>query len=173
HRRGAVAGRRHAVVPPQGAHHGGPDPGRVAGAAHPLSRRFRCDDRAYRVPDPQLLRRRPGSLPPWLRALPDERHERREDLAVLVALGIFIATLVLVIWQPRGLGVGWSALFGAGLALLTGVVGLADIPTVWGFVWNATFTFVAVIIISLVLDEAGFFEWAALHVARWGKDSGR
>src|SRR5690606_10753473 len=106
-------------------------------------------------------------------ALPDERHERREDLAVLVALGIFIATLVLVIWQPRGLGVGWSALFGAGLALLTGVVGLADIPTVWGFVWNATFTFVAVIIISLVLDEAGFFEWAALHVARWGKDSGR
>ena len=92
---------------------------------------------------------------------------------MLVALGIFITTLVLVIWQPRGLGVGWSAMFGAGLALLTGVVGLADIPTVWGFVWNATFTFVAVIIISLVLDEAGFFEWAALHVARWGKGSGR
>src|SRR5690606_22707835 len=92
---------------------------------------------------------------------------------MLVALAIFIGTLVLVIWQPRGLGVGWSAMSGAGLALLTGVVGLADIPTVWGFVWNATFTFVAVIIISLVLDEAGFFEWAALHVARWGKDSGR
>lgn len=92
---------------------------------------------------------------------------------MLVALAIFIGTLVLVIWQPRGLGVGWSAMSGAGLALLTGVVGLADIPTVWGFVWNATFTFVAVIIISLVLDEAGFFEWAALHVARWGKGSGR
>lgn len=92
---------------------------------------------------------------------------------MLLALLIFIATIVLVIWQPRGLGVGWSAMLGAALALLTGVVGLADIPTVWGFVWNATFTFVAVIIISLVLDEAGFFEWAALHVARWGKGSGR
>lgn len=92
---------------------------------------------------------------------------------MLTALLIFVVTIVLVIWQPKGLGVGWSAMLGATLALLTGVVGLADIPTVWGIVWNATFTFVAVIIISLVLDEAGFFEWAALHVARWGRGSGR
>ncbi|MFT5643900.1 MAG: arsenical pump membrane protein, partial [Janthinobacterium sp.] len=33
--------------------------------------------------------------------------------------------------------------------------------------------FIAVIIISLLLDQAGFFEWAALHVARWGGGSGR
>jgi len=92
---------------------------------------------------------------------------------MLTALLIFVATIVLVVWQPKGLGVGWSAMLGAALALLTGVVALADIPTVWGFVWNATFTFVALIIISLLLDEAGFFEWAALHVARWGRGSGR
>src|SRR3546814_10931186 len=70
-------------------------------------------------------------------------------------------------------GGGGSAMAGAALALLTGVVELADIPTVWGFVWNATFTFIAVIIISLLLDEAGFFEWAALHVARWGRGRDR
>ena len=92
---------------------------------------------------------------------------------MLPALLIFIATIVLVIWQPKGLGVGWSASFGALLALATGVVGLSDIPTVWGIVWNATFAFIALIIISLVLDEAGFFEWAALHVARWGRGHGR
>ncbi|MDP2225116.1 arsenic transporter [Nitrosomonas sp.] len=91
---------------------------------------------------------------------------------MLIALLIFIFTLVLVIWQPRGLGIGWSALLGATAALLLGIVQLSDIPVVWNIVWNATAAFIAIIIISLVLDEAGFFEWAALHVARWGRGNG-
>ena len=91
---------------------------------------------------------------------------------MLAAFLIFLATLILVIWQPRGLGIGWSAAAGAGVALLAGVIHVADIPVVWHIVWNATGTFVAVIIISLLLDKAGFFEWAALHVARWGRGSG-
>ena len=91
----------------------------------------------------------------------------------MLALLIFLATLVLVIWQPRGLGIGWSAMGGAAVALLTGVIGWADVPVVWHIVWDATFTFVALIVISLLLDEAGFFQWAALHVARWGGGSGR
>ncbi|MGS7252417.1 arsenic transporter [Pseudomonas anuradhapurensis] len=92
---------------------------------------------------------------------------------MLIAFLIFLVTIVLVIWQPKGLGVGWSAALGAVVALLAGVVSLSDIPVVWQIVWNATATFIAVIIISLLLDEAGFFEWAALHVARWGNGSTR
>ncbi|MGE8111870.1 arsenic transporter [Pseudomonas sp. NPDC086566] len=91
---------------------------------------------------------------------------------MLVAIAVFVFTLILVIWQPKGLGVGWSAALGALIALSAGAVSLHDIPTVWAIVWNATATFIAVIIISLLLDEAGFFEWAALHVARWANGSG-
>ncbi|MDN7133949.1 arsenic transporter [Halomonas sp. MC140] len=90
----------------------------------------------------------------------------------MLALAIFVVTLTLVIWQPKGLGIGWSALSGALVALLTGVVHLSDIAVVWDIVWDATFTFVALIIISLLLDEAGFFAWAALHVARGGNGRG-
>jgi len=92
---------------------------------------------------------------------------------VLTAFLIFAATLALVIWQPRGLGIGWSAAGGAIVALLAGVIQVGDIPTVWHIVWNATGAFIAVIVISLLLDKAGFFEWAALHVARWGGGHGR
>ncbi|VVN57712.1 Arsenical pump membrane protein [Pseudomonas fluorescens] len=92
---------------------------------------------------------------------------------MLIAFAIFLVTLVLVIWQPKGLGVGWSASLGAVVALLAGAVSLHDIAQVWAIVWNATATFIAVIIISLLLDEAGFFQWAALHVARWARGDGR
>ncbi|PWW06580.1 arsenite efflux membrane protein ArsB [Paenibacillus cellulosilyticus] len=93
-------------------------------------------------------------------------------MGVLAPL-LFALTVSMVIWQPRKLNIGWSASGGALIAVILGIVGWRDIVEVTSIVWNATFTFIGIIIISIVLDEIGFFEWSALHMARLARGSGR
>ncbi|HRF58268.1 MAG TPA: ArsB/NhaD family transporter, partial [Campylobacterales bacterium] len=90
-----------------------------------------------------------------------------------IAILIFLFTMTLVIFQPRGLQIGTSAVIGAALAYIFGAVNFGDMIEVGGVVWDATLSFIGIIILSMALDEIGFFEWCAIKMAKLSKGDGR
>ena len=90
----------------------------------------------------------------------------------MLASGLFLIVLVLIIWQPKGLQIGTTAVIGALIALALGIVNTSDVKEVVSIVWDATLAFIGIIILSMVLDEIGFFEWSAIKMTKLSRGNG-
>lgn len=93
---------------------------------------------------------------------------------ILLNIGIFLGTLILVFWRPKGLGIGFSTMGGALLTLTTGIVSLATIPKmIWAILANISFTLVGLIALSWILQQKGVFRWLAFRIAHLNLGSGK
>jgi len=92
--------------------------------------------------------------------------ERSVNLLLYISGSIFACTLILVFTRPKGLGIGYSAMAGGAVSVLLGVTSLEDIVRVMYIVWNPTLTFIAIVIITMVFDESGFFTYVASRLEK-------
>ncbi|MDJ0554477.1 MAG: ArsB/NhaD family transporter [Microcoleaceae cyanobacterium MO_207.B10] len=91
-----------------------------------------------------------------------------------LSVGIFVSTLILVIWRPKGLGIGFSAMGGAILLLTTPIVSVATIPTlIWTILANISFLLVGLITISWILQKKGVFRWLGFIIAHLNLGNGK
>lgn len=87
-------------------------------------------------------------------------------MQVVLTLGIFSLTLFLILRKPFGLHEAWGTSIGAALMLVCGLVTIPQsIQTVLEGA-NVLLFLLALMVLSAVLDLAGFFEWAAILAAR-------
>ena len=87
-------------------------------------------------------------------------------LTFYVSLLLFVAVIIAVLAKPKNLNIAIPPIIGSIVLLLTGIIKIKDVLYVWDVVWNATFTLVAIILLSIVLDRIGFFSYLAVKIAK-------
>ncbi|MDQ0112742.1 arsenical pump membrane protein [Paenibacillus harenae] len=85
-------------------------------------------------------------------------------MTMTISIAVFIAALILIFIKPKGVNEAFFALAGVILLFIGGLLQAEDASYIWGFVWNATFSLIGIMIFTALLDQNGFFRWAALHI---------
>ncbi|WP_026575508.1 arsenic transporter [Bacillus sp. UNC438CL73TsuS30] len=84
----------------------------------------------------------------------------------------FLGTLVFILWRPKGMNEAIPAAIGALIVLLSGSVSFSDLGVIADTISGAAITIMATIVMAIVLESFGFFNWVADKLAEISKGSG-
>jgi arsenical pump membrane protein len=85
---------------------------------------------------------------------------------------IFFSVISLIMWRPKGLNESIPTAIGAAITIFLGIVPLDDIYKILDIVSGASITIISTIIMSIVLESIGFFNWVAFNLVKKAKGSG-
>jgi arsenical pump membrane protein len=94
------------------------------------------------------------------------------SVTATVTIFAFVMTVILILWRPKDLNEAIPSSIGAALVLLFGGVSLGDMGLIISTVSGAAITIMATIVMAVVLESFGFFNWAAEGLASRVKGSG-
>jgi arsenical pump membrane protein len=84
----------------------------------------------------------------------------------------FVTTLIFILLRPRGINEAIPATIGAIFVLISGSVTLTDLRVITETISGAAITIMATIVMAIVLESFGFFNWVAEKLAAKAKGSG-
>ncbi|WP_028547442.1 ArsB/NhaD family transporter [Paenibacillus sp. UNC451MF] len=93
------------------------------------------------------------------------------ELMVPITILAFLCTIMFIFWRPH-VNEAIPASIGAAFVLLSGSVTLADLGKIMETISGAAITIIATIVMAIVLESFGFFQWAAEKLVDKAKGSG-
>lgn len=94
------------------------------------------------------------------------------DMSIWISVTVFLFTITIILWRPKGINEVWPASFGALLILLTGTVSYHDVFSIFDKIGGASITIIATLVMAVILESFGFFHWAAARLGELAKKSG-
>ncbi|PGM57414.1 arsenic transporter [Bacillus sp. AFS053548] len=95
------------------------------------------------------------------------------NFEILMSASVFLLTMAVIFWRPKGINEAWPAAFGAVIILVTGIVTKSNLIDIVHKIGEASITIIATIVMAIILESFGFFHWSAARLASLAKGSGR
>lgn len=94
------------------------------------------------------------------------------NLHIMISVFVFLMTMLVIFWRPKGINEAWPATIGAGIIIITGIVTQDHVLDILHKIGGASITIISTIVMAVILESFGFFHWSASRLAVLARGSG-